>query len=401
MKKIILSLFLLMTFSFTFAQKANVRKAKAKLNLEVPDYKGAREAIKLALLDTTTNKLAETWYIAGTVGYKENESPLTQDPEVKGKAILESYNCFLTALKLDSMPDAKGKVKLKYTKDIKAKLKDYFLPQNLVAYGAFLYEKKNWDATTNTFETYLSLPKLPILNNELKVDTIYYKIKYYTALAYLNASKSDNAIVHLKELKDGYYENLSVYKILSDEYNNTKDTVNYESTLEEGFKKFPNDTWFLERLINVYIFSNRSKEAMVYLTAAIKRDPTSAQYWYVKGNLDENMNNLDTAIVSFNKAIELNPKLPEAYAGKGRLLFNKAVKMSEDANDIKDVKTYKAEMKKADAVFKESLPYFLNASELKPKSIDYKETLKTLYYRLKMDAEYEAISKEIKELKGS
>lgn len=387
-----------MTFSFTFAQKANVRKAKSKLNLEVPDYKGAREAIKLALLDTTTNKIAETWYIAGTVGYKENESPLTQDPEVKGKAILESYDCFLTALKLDSMPDAKGKVKPKYTKDIKAKLKDYYLPQNLVAYGAYLYEKKNWDATINTFETYLGLPKLPILNNELKIDTLYYKIKYYTALACLNASKSDKAIAHLKELKNGYYETLNVYQLLCDEYNKQKDTVNYQLTLKEGFEKFPNDTWFLQNLINVYIFSGKSKEAMVYLTAAIQRDPTSAQYWYVKGNLDENMNNLDAAIESFNKAIELNPKLAEAHAGKGRLLFNKAVKMSEDANDIKDVKAYKAEMKKADAIFKESLPFFLKASELKPKSIEYKETLKTLYYRLKMDAEYEAITKEIKAL---
>lgn len=398
MKKIILSLFLLMTFAITFAQKANVRKAKAKLNLEVPDYKGAREAIQLALLDTTTNQLTETWYVAGLVAYKENESPLTTSPEVKGKAVLESYDYFLTALKLDSMPDAKGKVKPKYSKDIKDKIKEYYLPQNLISYGAYLYEKKNFEATINTFETYLGLPKLAFLNNELKMDSTYFKIKYYTALACLNASKSDKALVHLNELKNGTYELLSVYQLLCDEYNKQKDTINYQKTLIEGFEKFPTDTWFLQNLINVYIFSGRSKEAMVYLTAAIKRDPTSAQYWYVKGNLDENMNNLDTALVSFNRAIELDPKLAEAHAGKGRLLFNKAVKMSEDANEIKDVKAYKAAMKKADVVFNESLPYFLKASELKPKSVDYKQTLKTLYYRLKMDAEYEAISKEIKSM---
>jgi tetratricopeptide (TPR) repeat protein len=85
----------------------------------------------------------------------------------------------------------------------------------------------------------------------------------------------------------------------------------------------------------------------------------------------------------------------DAYAGKGRLYFNKAVKMLEEANKIKDAKLYNAEAKKSEAVFKESVPYFKKASEINPKDIEYKKTLKTLYYRLKMDAEFEAINKEI------
>ena len=52
-------------------------------------------------------------------------------------------------------------------------------------------------------------------------------------------------------------------------------------------------------------------------------------------------------------------------------------------------------MKKVDAVFAQSIPFFKKATELNPKERDYKTTLKTLYYRLKMDADFEAMKKEI------
>ena len=99
MKKIILSLILAISFTFAFAQKANVSKAKNKALMDTPDFAGAREAINLALKDTTTNMLAETWYVAGLIGNKENEllyqkALLNQpfDADVKGKAVIESFN---------------------------------------------------------------------------------------------------------------------------------------------------------------------------------------------------------------------------------------------------------------------------------------------------------------------
>jgi len=241
----------------------------------------------------------------------------------------------------------------------------------------------------------LEIPKLSLMNKELPMDSTYNMIKYYTAIAATNAKKHDKAIALFVDLKDKKYETLVVYQLLYEEYKNQKDTVNFVKTLKEGFEKFPSEAWFLQNLINYFIYSGKTTEALVYLNTAIERQPNMAEYRYVKGNLDESLGNIDSALVSFNKAIELDPTLADAYAGKGRLYYNKAVKMSEVANNIKDVKLYNAEMKKAEAVFKESVPFFKKASELKPKEVEFKRTLKTLYYRLKMDADYEAISKEI------
>src|SRR5665647_914548 len=129
MKKLILSLFLVISFTFSYAQKSNVSKAKNKALMESPDFAGAREAIKLAIQDSTTKNDANTYYIAGLIGYKENDALYQKallnqpfDKDVKGQAILESYDYLLKSAKLDSLPNEKGKIKPRFTKDIKAKL---------------------------------------------------------------------------------------------------------------------------------------------------------------------------------------------------------------------------------------------------------------------------------------
>ena len=403
MKKIILSLFLVMSFTLSFAQKANVSKAKNKALMESPDFAGAREAIKLALNDSTTKNLAETWYVAGLIGNKENEAlyqkallKMPFDTLVKGKALMESYNYFIQAVKLDQLPDAKGRVKPRYSKDIKGMLKEYYtIQQNLIAYGAFQFEKKNYEGAVNTFEAYLEIPKMPLMNNELKMDSTYNMITYYTAAAAANAKMHDKAIGIYESLKDKKYETKSVYQSLYQEYVEKKDTANFVKTLKEGTDLFPADVWFLQNLINYYIFSGKTKEALDYLDKAIEREPNLAHYRYVKGNLDESLGNIDDALKAFDKAIELEPTMADAYAGKGRLYFNKAVKMSDAANKIKDNRLYNIESKKVDDAFRVSLPFFKKAAELNPKEIEFKKTLKTLYYRLKMDAEFEAVKKEI------
>lgn len=403
MKKIILSLFLLISFTLSFAQKANVSKARNKALMENPDFAGAREAIKLALKDSTTKNLAETWYVAGLIGNKENELlyqkallKMPFDTLVKGKALIESYDYFIQAIKYDQLPDAKGKVKPRYVKDIKAFLKDYYtVQQNLIGYGAYQFEKKNYEGAVKTFEAFMEIPKLPIMNNEIKIDSTYYMIAYYTAVASANAKMHDKAIAIYENLKDKKYETKSVYQSLYEEYSTQKDTVNFVKTLKEGLEIFPTDAWFLQNLINYYIYSGKVKDALLYLDKAIEREPNLAQYRYVKGNLEESLGNYDEARAAFDKAIELDPTQAESYAGIGRIYYNKAVKILEAGAKIKDVKLYDVEAKKAEVLFKQSLPFFKKASEVNPKEVEYKKTLKTLYYRLQMNAEFDAIKKEI------
>lgn len=403
MKKTILTICIAISFTGTFAQKANVSKAKNLALMSTPDFTAARAAIKPALDEATTKDDANTWYVAGLIGYKENESYVTKqmlqqqvDADAKGKAVMESYDYFIKAYALDSLPNAKGKIKPKFQKDIKNKIKEYYTDRSdLFAYGAYLFDKKDYDGAIKAFDNYLAIPKLPMMKNEIKLDSNYYIIKYYTAIAATNAEKHDKAIALYSDLKNDNYETINVYELLYEEYTKVKDTVSAVNTLKEGFEKFPKEPWFLQNLINYYIFSNQTKDALGYLDRAIQEEPTLAQYRYVQGTLNENMGNIEDAKAAFNKAIELNPKYAEAYAGLGRLVYNQAYKMAEKANDIKDNASYKAAMKKSDDAFAQSIPYFKKAIELDASNMEYKRTLKNLYYRLHMDKEYEALDKDM------
>src|SRR5690554_6813478 len=104
MKKVILSLFILLSVTAVFAQKRNVSRARNLTLMENPDFKGAREAILPALEDSSTIKDGKTWYVAGMIGYKENEMYYKDmalgkkvDFVKKGEAIMESLDYFLKA----------------------------------------------------------------------------------------------------------------------------------------------------------------------------------------------------------------------------------------------------------------------------------------------------------------
>jgi len=143
MKKLFLSIILMTTVSVSlFAQKANVSRAENLAMQEKPDFKAAREAIKSAFNDEKTKNDAKTYYVAGLIGYQENEDFIkslmlgkTVDQTKKGKAIMEAYDYFLKAYDLDQQPDAKGRVRPKHSKKIKDNIKEFFsIQSNLIGY---------------------------------------------------------------------------------------------------------------------------------------------------------------------------------------------------------------------------------------------------------------------------
>ena len=179
-------------------------------------------------------------------------------------------------------------------------------------------------------------------------------------------------------------------------HNKQKDTVNFVATLKEGAEKFPAEPWFLQNLINYYIYSGQPETALSYLATAIERDPNMAQYRFVEGGLHEALKDFDKAEAAYNKAIELDPTMASAYDALGRLHYNAAIAILDAADKlIGDRKAFAAEQEKATAEFEAALPFYSKAHELAPDEMSYKVMLRTLYYRLGMDAEYEAIDKEI------
>jgi len=407
----IVSLLIGAIFTTGSAQKANVSKAKNKaLAVEAPDFEGAKEAIAAALEDESTKNAVSTWYTAGLVYEKIQEAESLKGSSANitlvGESAITSYDYYLKAYEMDFLPNAKGKVKPKYSKKIKTAIKNYYFNMGILNYGITEFNNKNFTKAIKAFEIHTGIPDLHLFSgdNFFVKDTVYYQIRYYTAVAYERSENIVKAIEIFEEIKDKGYEEVYVNQHLSDLYKAEKDTVNYIRTLEQGYKRYPKEFFFLGNLINFYIFNGQEQKGIDYLDKAIELDPNNAQYYNVKGSVMETLNRIPEATVAYDKAIALDPKLMEAWNNKGRMVYNEAYKLEDQAVSIRDAKASANLQTAALEKFKDALPYFEKAAELNPTDLDNLRILRSIYYRLlNVDAKtyqgkYDTINAQIKAL---
>lgn len=396
------------------AQKSNLSKAKNKaLNVESPDFEGAKEAIQAALQDESTKNEVITWYTAGLVyekiqdaEYLKEVSGRSADATLKGESAITSYAYYIKAYDMDFMPNTKGKVKPKYSKKIKNSIKNYYVNMAFLNYGITEFNKKNFPKAIEAFEIHTGVPDLQMFSEDKPFikDTVFYQIRYYTALAYERSDSIVKAMEIFEQLKDKGYEEIFVNQHLSDLYKEQKDTVNYLRTLEEGYKRYPNEFFFLGNLINFYIFNNEEQKGIDYLNKAIELDPNNAQYYNVKGSVMETLNRTEEAAEYYDKALTLNPTLMEAFNNKGRMIYNEAYKLEDKSVSTRDPQGSAKLKAAALEKYKESLPYFEKAAELKPTNMENLVLLRSIYYRLlsvdtkTYQSKYDEINAKIKAL---
>lgn len=412
MKKVLFVAAIVLMSTNCFAQKnPAVKNAKRYIMAETPDFSAARTAIKEAIANEPT---AETYYWAGMIGYQEvtleNYNQMLGkgvNQALAGQAVEESYNYWLEADRLAMIPtlDKKGRevVDTKTRTNISKKMLEYYKNQELVKYGIYLNEQRDFLGAYNAFKKHIAIPELDMMQNEklqkeMPRDSNYIQYKYYTAIFAVQSELHEEAIALLNELKDGDFEAIAVNQFLYQEYVALKDTVNFVATLQNAIARFPQESWFLQNLINYYIFSGQELTAIDYLATAIEREPNVAQYHLIKGNLDENQGRYEDALKDFDNALAIEPTLAEAMAGKGRVWYNQAVKLNEAAALISDNKEYKKALEEMNAVFYKSLPFFEKAHEIAPEERSYMQTLKGLYYRFNMTDKYNAISEKLNNL---
>lgn len=414
-KSLILAVVVLMSAGCLAQKNPLVKKAKSYAMAETPDFSAARATIQEAIEAAPT---AETYYWAGMIGYQE----LTQENYSQmmgngvnqakaGQAVEESYNYWLKADSLAMIPtlDKKGRevVDQKTRSNIAKKMLEYYKNQELVKYGIYLNEQRNYADAYQAFKMHVDMPDLPMMQDpkiqkDMPRDTTYEQYKYYAAIFAVQSEMHEEAVALLEEMKDGEYEAISCNQFLYQEYVALKDTAKFVETLQNAIVRFPQESWFLQNLINFYIFSGQEQTAVDYLAQAIEREPNVAQYHHIKGNLDENLGNAEAALADFDAALAIDPTLADAMAGKGRVYYNQAVKLNEAAATINDNKAYKKALAEMNEVFRKSLPFFEKAHEMDPTDRQFIQILKGLYYRFisepGMEAKYNEMTEKLNNL---
>lgn len=406
MKRVLLTVALCVAASASFAQKKVVNEAQSITKGSNADFGEARTLIKGALENPETKDDAKTWYVAGFIEDQQFNAErakqiLGQQPNepVMYEALYGILPYFQKAYELDQLPNEKGKVKPKYTKDIKSILSANHV--YLFNGGAYYFDKQEYKKAYDFFNQYVEISELPMFagTQTAEKDSTFMTVQFYAAAAASLAKDSRLAIAALERAKNTPYRQYDVYQYLCYEYGEARtaqDSVMLEKTFEEGMQVFPDSAFFLNNLINTYIYSNRNEKALEMLNVAIQKNPNDANLYNVMGRVYETgLKDYANAEKNFQIALEKDPNLTDALSNIGRIYYNQGVNKLSEANMINDSKKYQEELSMAKDLFKKALPYYKKAHEAEPEKMDNMIALRGIYYNLNMGPELEAIEAEM------
>ena len=406
MKKLVLTLGICLVAAVCFGQKKNVADALRIAKDPKGNIEEARTKIKEALTNAETKDDPKTWFTAGQIENlqfdRENTKQiLGQQPNepVMYSALIAIFPYFEKAFDMDLKPDAKGKVKPKYAKDMKSIMK-----ANLVYFmngGIYYYENNNNKKAFEFFDQYVTISDSPLMkygdapNTVAPVDSNYLYAVSYSAIFVTETGDNDLALkTMLRATKHDFKQN-DAYQLLAQTYQNAGDTENYKKTLVDGISLFPNETFFLFHLINIYIESNEPEKALTNTLKALQNDPENAQLLNAAGFIYEKTGEKDKDISKaeeyYLKSISIDSEYEEPQANLGRIYFNQAVAQLEIANEIADVRKYNEEVEKAKVFFRKAQPFYEKAFQLNPQPLDTKIALRNIYYHLGMGDKFAEI----------
>lgn len=231
-----------------------------------------------------------------------------------------------------------------------------------------------------------------------------------TALLYGGVSANqaemiDEALSCFEQLAANGDASIDTYKTMIYLYRTEKeDMESVLNTVNNALEKFPANNELTQEKITTLIMMERVDDAKAELESAINNEPTNSLYYYFLGYLYDVQEDAANSIEQYKKALELNPEYYEANYNLAVVYYNKARNILSDLNNLSLDEYRKQEseyLERATVHFKEALPYFEKAMEIRPdEDIQLLETLEGVYIRLKMTDKAEALEKKIKALTG-
>lgn len=347
-----------------------------------------------AFNDPATAQLAQTYFIPGKAFYANYDelfalkqfNKLPEDGSAKMvDDVLQGYEYFIKALPLDSLPDAKGKVKPKYSKEIVGTIQGHHNDFNNAAIAA--WELKQYDKAYKAWQYYFDVINNPSLRpKNVPADTTLAEIRFNQALAAWQADKLAEALDAFTMSKNMGYNKKQLYDYaIAVATNLHKDDAVYEWAQEAQPLYGKEDPNYLGFIINHYLQAQDYDKAFSMIDEAIANSPDNAQYYVVKGILYDNQDKKADAKAMFKKAIEIDENNAMAQMQYGRALCEEAYKLS-DAAPTSPAESEAYYNEKIVPLFKEAADYLEKAWNIDNNNTDALRYLENVYYNLHDDA---------------
>jgi len=392
MKKIILIGFLLLSIMSAHGNRS-VNQAYMLANASPPNLTAALNLITEAIKDSANFQDARTWFRAGRVfdrivddqKIRASFNPDNEDRELRGASVLNAYRCFVRAYELDNLPNERGRVNPRHTRQITNIMRTY--PAELFSYGVFRFQNQEYARAVEVWKKYLDMPNLPFLQDlGLEKDSMFIMAMYYTAVAAQLDGDINTAIKFYEKVKDKFAITES-YQFLSQLYLNEKqDTASYLRTIRTGFERHPTNPFFLGSLIDYFIHIRENIDsAFIYVSEAIKANPGMPDTYFIRGVIHEARNDGELALQDFLRTVELNPEHNRALTSIGNHYIRQGDEQMRISDRARNVRDEREARDNAMALFRKAIPYLEKARAIDPKNEANLRALRSTYYKIYRD----------------
>ncbi len=345
-----------------------------------------------ALSNPETAQQAATYMVPGKAGFATYDkmyelNALGQLPangeKIRANALLGGYDYMMKALPFDSVPDAKGKVKPKYSKDIVKAIGGHYNDYNIVAID--FWNLQDWDNAYRAWDIYCKLPNDERFVKAIPVvpaDSTIAEIMFNRSLAAFQTGDMEKTYKSFLEAKDKGYNKKSLYDYaLAAAFQAGNEEVVEQLCLEAIPLYGAEDSRYIGQLINGYLEKKDYAGALNKIDQALATDPNNAQYYVIRGIIYEREGKGDPK-AEFKKAMDLDSQNAQAVYNYGRMVFNEGVRANDEApTDPTEYAKVKATT--VDPIMKEAAKYLEDAYNLDPENgADSLNILGEIYYLL-------------------
>jgi len=421
MKKQILLLLTLFISLTTFAQKNELKAAdKAVKKL---DYASAKTSISKAeglIANADDKSKAKFYFLKGeTYAGLSKTAPTSENYSTAS----EAFNA-LFALE-------KEMGSTKYTALAEPSLEKMI--SDLSAKGIKSYQDKNYDAAKSELYDVYNLSKKDTAFLEYAANSAYLAKDYDTALSYFEELRDVNytGIVTeytAKNVESGERENLgskvqldlmvkskqyvdpkvttteskqpSIIKNIAFVYIEKGDNEKAIAAVKSARDVAPDDVNLILTEANLQIKLGNKDEFAVLMNEAIKLDPNNATLYFNIGVISGEQGDIEKSKEYYNKAIDLKPDYVDAYVNLGSAMLSKDQELVEEMNkNLSNFDEYDKIKARQVVLYKEVIPVYEKAYELRPNDIDTVRTLMSLYENAEMEDKFTEMKKKYDSLK--
>jgi tetratricopeptide (TPR) repeat protein len=178
------------------------------------------------------------------------------------------------------------------------------------------------------------------------------------------------------------------------------DTEKAIQAVQDARKMDPKDVNLILTEANLQIKLENKEEFAKLMSDAVELDPNNPALFFNLGVISGEQGDIEKAKEYYNKAIELDPNYVDAYINLGSAMLEDDKVLVEDMNkNLNNFDKYDEIKAKQVSLYKEVIPLYEKAYEVRPDDLDTIRTLMSLYENTGMDDKFMAMKEKYDSLK--